>query len=64
MKENVHLRLNDIQLKMFLPHRAWCGLDELIWVRLLEEGLAQSKYYETLAIKTLFHVLIDAIIEV
>lgn len=49
---------------MFLPHRAWCGLDELIWVRLLEEGLAQSKYYETLAIKTLFHVLIDAIIEV
>ena len=44
--------LDEIQLKMLLSHRVLWGLGELIWVKLLEQGLAQSKYYEMLAIMT------------
>ena len=43
-KENAHLRIEEIQLKMFQSHRVLWGLDELIWVKLLKQGLVQSKY--------------------
>ena len=43
-KENAHLRIEEIQLKMFQSHRVLWGLDELIWVKLLKQGLAQGKY--------------------
>lgn len=37
------------QLKMLPCHRVLWGLDELMWAKLLEQSLAQSKYHEMLA---------------
>lgn len=44
-KENVYLRIDETAKSAPLSQGVW-GLDELIWVKLSEQSLAQSKYYE------------------
>lgn len=59
-RENVPLRTDEMQLKILLSHRGLLQeVDELIWVKCLEQSLAQSKDYEVFTIMTFFFTLLS-----
>lgn len=58
-RENVPLRTDEMQLKILLSHRGLLQeVDELIWVKCLEQSLAQSKDYEVFTIMTFCFTLL------